>query len=113
MPTSKAVLAHKREIDKLRSELARVHTLFDTIEVPRRVSGGAENAEAYDRLIWLIQTGTSRAALEELSQQRHLGLEAIDRLKKLAALYEHDNGPVTESQTHTYQIVRWVKEHLR
>lgn len=116
-------MGNKKHADRLRqqaarsvemeSELGRAHQLLDTIEVPRVVSRGGEiDDQLYDRMIWMIHRGVQADALEALYQQRDLGQEAIDRLKKLATAYTNTNGPDPGNQTHPWLIVRWVKENL-
>lgn len=100
-------------VRKLETELARVHVLLDSIEVPHLMPDSTDEAEIHQRIIWLIHQGVQRDALATLTAQRDLGNQAIDRLKKLAALYAEQHGPVPKHQTHPWTIVRWVKEHLR
>ena len=104
------ILDYARRLD---AELARVHALLDALAVPKYLPDSDDEAEVYDRIVWLIHQGVQRDALATLNEQRELGNQAIDRLKKLADLYADQHGPYLKHQTHPWGIVRWVKEHLK
>ena len=77
------------EDERAVNELEQVHSLLDSIEVPRIVSPGAayERDKAYDRLVWLLHQSVGQKAYSKM----------LEKLK---------------SQTHPWAAVRWVKENL-
>ncbi len=88
-----------------KAELAGIHDLLDALQV----SGG----QAHERLLWLIHEGIQARTLTALQERVATGDKAMDKLKKMAALYEQEHGPDTGRSTTPWQIVRWVKEMER
>lgn len=114
MPQQESEKILRARIENLEGQSARVHDLLDGIGVPRVVSeGGTQNDVAADRLIWLIRDSIGAQCHDEMAQRQSVLEDAADKLKKMVAAYEANNGPDPGTQTTPWMIVRWAREHLR